>query len=125
MLRVNVEQSIELPNLRWYIQSCPANQICQPQQICKVGVNVLSSCCDYSLYAADSLRSEDCSTVQIGIIEILVKWSVETLRSSLVPPRRKPILKLNEPQLPHLLGRSGPQVKMGHWGRTLRSRWCI
>ena len=86
---------------------------------------MLSGCYDYSLYAADSLRSKDCSTVQIGIIEILVKWSVETLRSSLVPPRREPILKLNEPQLPYLLGRSGPQIKMCHWGRTLRSRWCI
>ena len=44
---------------------------------------MLSDYSHNSLYATDSLRSKDCSTVQIGIIEILVKWSVEALSSLL------------------------------------------
>ena len=75
---------------------------------------MLSSCCDYSLYAADSLRSKDYSTVQIGIIEILLQWRVETLCCSLIPPGWKPHIKLHEAKLPNLLGRGGPQVKVGH-----------
>ena len=73
---------------------------------------MLSSCCYYSLNAADSLRPEDCPTVQICIVEIFLERCVESLRCSLIPPRRKPHLKLYKSQLPNLLGRGGPQVKM-------------
>ena len=86
---------------------------------------MLSSCCCYSLNAIDSLRSEDCSTVQICIVEIFLERCVESLKCSLIPPRRKPYIKLYKPQLLNLLGHGSPQVKVGHWRRTLWSRRCM
>ena len=82
---------------------------------------MLSGCCHNSLNTADSLRSEHCPTVEISIVEMLLQWRVETLCCSLIPPRRKPHIKLHEAKLLNLLGRGGPQVKMYHWRRTLLS----
>ena len=75
---------------------------------------MLSSYCNYRLNAADSLRSENYPTVEIGIVEIHLQRSVETLSCSVISPRWEPYLKIHEPQLLHLLGHGGPQVKMGH-----------
>ena len=75
---------------------------------------MLSSYCDNSLNTADSLRLKDCPTVQICIVEVFLERCVESLRCSLIPPRRKPYIKLYKSQLLNLLGRGGPQVKVGH-----------
>ena len=74
----------------------------------------LSSCCHNRLYLTDSLRSEHCPTVEISIVEILLQWRVETLSCSLIPPRRKPNLKLNKSQLLNLSSGGGPQVEVNH-----------
>ena len=75
---------------------------------------MLSGCCHSRLYTADSLRSEHSPTVEISIVEILLQWRVETLSCSLIPPRRKPNLKLYKTQLLNLPGCSGPQVEVYH-----------
>ena len=75
---------------------------------------MLSDCCHNRHYTADSLRSEHCPTVEISIVEILLQWRVETLCCSLIPPGWKPHMKLYEAKLLNLLGRGGPQVKVGH-----------
>ena len=84
---------------------------------------MLYGCCYNSLNTTDSLRSEHCPTVEISIVEILLQWRVETLSCSLIPPWRKPNLKLNKTQLLNLPGGSGPQVEVYHWRWTLWSRW--
>jgi hypothetical protein len=75
---------------------------------------MLSSCCDYSLNATNPLRSKNYPTIQICIVEVFLQWCVETLYCSLIPLGWKPDIRLNEVKLLNLLGRGGPQVKVGH-----------
>ena len=65
------------PKMKHIVWSVQSNLIAQ--QICKVGANVLSSCCNYRVNVAHPLRSKNCPTVEICIVEIVLQWSVEAL----------------------------------------------
>ena len=69
---------------------------------------MLSDYCHNRLYTADSLRSEDCPTVQICIVEVFLERCIETLWCSLIPPGWKPHIKLHKAKPLNLLGRGGP-----------------
>ena len=75
---------------------------------------MLSGYCHNSLNTIDSLGSKDCPTIQICIVEVFLERCIETLCCSLIPPGWKPCIKLHEAKLLNLLGRGGPQVKVGH-----------
>ena len=79
--RVNPQRGIELSDPRNNTPVGLPQEIYQARQVGEVGMNLLSSSYYNSLYMTHSLRSESNTTVDIGIIEVLLQHSVEALSS--------------------------------------------